>query len=94
MVSRFTQGVKKQLVTLKAGYFIDARVWENDTLRTMDIFENVPPLFEPGQDLYESLHPADAMEAPYDAFPRYNPGIPRAVALLARALSILRAIPA
>jgi hypothetical protein len=60
----------------------------------MNIYENVPPLFEPGQDLYRSLAPADAMDSCYEGFTGYNPGIPRAVALMSRALSILRRIEA
>jgi hypothetical protein len=59
----------------------------------MDIYANIPPLFEPGQDLYAYLIPADAMElcgAALSDEVRYNPGVMRAVGLLNRAVHILR----
>jgi hypothetical protein len=75
------------------GGSLDSRLAQNDTLRIMDIFANVPPLFDDGQDLYRVLTPSDAMNWHSEAFPVYNPGISRAVRLLHRALAILRSAP-
>ena len=59
----------------------------------MDIYANIPPLFEPGQDLYESLQPADALDWLDGDVSRYNPHkLDRAVCLLGRAVSLLQGI--
>lgn len=59
----------------------------------MDIYENIPPLFEPGQDLYASLQPADALDWLDSDDSRYNPSkLDRAVCLLGRAVTLLQGI--
>jgi hypothetical protein len=54
----------------------------------MNDFDDLPPLFDPGQDLYEALRPADAdVNAHYRRFSRYNPAVKKA---FARFMSVLR----
>ena len=72
-------------VTRKVSCSLARALRQNDTSLTMNIFADVPPLFDKGQDLYRSLQPADAVDFTddcYEAVPRYNPGVERAAMLL------------
>jgi hypothetical protein len=87
----------QHLVTRKVTHSLARALRQNDTSLTMNIFADVPPLFDKGQDLYRSLQPADAVDFAddcYEAVPRYNPGVERAAMLIGRALSILRSVQA
>jgi hypothetical protein len=55
----------------------------------MDDFDDIPSLFDPGQDLYATLVRADATETRCERFSRYNPAIAKGLYYL---LSILRRI--